>query len=87
MDGVMVLHEILHDTRIKDGLVLKFEKAYDKLNWEFLFECLRQRGFCTKWCEWIKLVMVSQLLQIWQGSQTRRTFVSLSVQHCCRLLS
>jgi hypothetical protein len=36
MDGVMALHEILHDTRLrkKDGLVLKldFEKAYDKLN-------------------------------------------------------
>jgi hypothetical protein len=36
MDGILTLHEILHDTRIKkkDGLVLKldFEKAYDKLN-------------------------------------------------------
>ena len=33
MDGIMALHEILHDTRIrkKDGLVLKldFEKAYN----------------------------------------------------------
>ena len=61
MDGIMALHEILHDTRIKkkDGLVLKlyFEKAYDKLNWDFLFECLRQRGFGAKWCEWIKMVM------------------------------
>jgi hypothetical protein len=36
MDGVMALHEILHDTRIKkrDGLVLKldFENAYEKIN-------------------------------------------------------
>jgi hypothetical protein len=41
MDDIMALHEILHDTRIKkkDGLVLKlhFEKAYYKLNWDFLF--------------------------------------------------
>lgn len=47
MDGVMALHEILHGTKIKkkDGLILKldFEKAYDKLNWEFLFECLKKR--------------------------------------------
>jgi hypothetical protein len=36
MDGIMALHKILHDTRIKkkDGSVLKldFKKAYDKLN-------------------------------------------------------
>jgi hypothetical protein len=68
MDGIMALHEILHDTRIKkkDGLVLKldFEKAYDKLNWDFLFECLKQRGFCAKWCEWIKLVMSSRTVSV-----------------------
>jgi hypothetical protein len=48
MDGVMALHEILHDTRVKkkDDLVLKvdFEKAYDKMNWNFLFTWIEQRG-------------------------------------------
>jgi hypothetical protein len=46
MDEILALHEILHDTRIKkkDGLILKldFEKAYDKISWGFLFECLQQ---------------------------------------------
>jgi len=55
MDGILSLHEILHDSRIKkkDGLILKldFEKAYDKLNWTFLFDCLKYRGFGEKWCE------------------------------------
>jgi hypothetical protein len=41
MDGVLTLHEILHDVKIKkkDGLILKldFEKAHDKISWEFLF--------------------------------------------------
>jgi hypothetical protein len=35
MDGILALHEILHDTKIKKkGFILKldFEKAYDKLN-------------------------------------------------------
>jgi hypothetical protein len=36
MDGVMALHEIRHDTRVKKkyGVVLKldFEKAYDKIS-------------------------------------------------------
>jgi hypothetical protein len=34
------------------GVILKldFEKAYDKVNWDFLMECLRARGFDDKWC-------------------------------------
>jgi len=50
----------------KDGLILKldFEKAYDKLNWDFLFDCLKQRGFCKKWCDWIKLVMSSGTVSV-----------------------
>lgn len=67
VEGIM-LHEILHDTRIKkkDGLVLKldFEKAYDKISWGFLFECMRQRGFCEKWCQWIKKVVTCGTLSV-----------------------
>ena len=57
----MILQEVLHELRVSksSGVILKldFEKAYDKLNWAFLFECLKQRGFGEKWCEWIKLVI------------------------------
>jgi hypothetical protein len=75
-DGIMALHEILHDTRIKkkDGLIIKldFEKAYDKLNWDFLFECLKQRGFGDKWCEWIKLVMIYGTISVKVNNTTGR---------------
>jgi hypothetical protein len=40
LDGVLVVHEILHDLRVKKkrGIILKldFKKAYDKVNWNFL---------------------------------------------------
>ena len=68
LEGIMSLHEILHDTKIKkkDGLVLKldFEKAYDKISWKFLFDCLRQRGFCEKWCQWIEKVVTCVTLSV-----------------------
>jgi hypothetical protein len=58
MDGVLSLHELLSYTHVKKrcGVVLKldFEKAYDKVSWAFLLECLRIRGFNKIWCSWIK---------------------------------
>jgi hypothetical protein len=61
MTGVMALHEIVHETKKSGdvGIVLKldFEKAYDKVCWDFLLDCLAIRGFCPKWCNWIKQVV------------------------------
>ena len=61
MDGIMSLHEILHYTHIrkKVGIVIKldFEKAYDKVNWEFLLQSLENRGFGTTWCGWMKKIL------------------------------
>jgi hypothetical protein len=60
-NNVLHLHEILHETKRKNLtwviLKLDFEKAYDKVNWDFLMECLRARGFDDKWCSWIKMVL------------------------------
>jgi hypothetical protein len=44
MEGVFVLHEMLHEMHRKkqSGVILKidFEKAYDKLNWNFIQQTL-----------------------------------------------
>jgi hypothetical protein len=29
---------------------IDFEKAYDKVNWSFLQQVLRMKGFDPKWC-------------------------------------
>jgi hypothetical protein len=40
MEGVLILHETLHElhTKKRNGVVLEidFEKAYDKVKWSFL---------------------------------------------------
>jgi hypothetical protein len=58
LEGVVILHEILHDLTVTKtrGIVLKldFEKAYDKVNWNFLIEVLKQKKFSETWISWIK---------------------------------
>ncbi|XP_073354001.1 uncharacterized protein [Aegilops tauschii subsp. strangulata] len=53
LEGVVVLHETLHEIHSKklDGVVFKvdFEKAYDKVKWSFLQQALRMKGFDEAW--------------------------------------
>ncbi|WVZ50197.1 LOW QUALITY PROTEIN: hypothetical protein U9M48_001474 [Paspalum notatum var. saurae] len=39
-----------------NGVIFKidFEKAYDKVRWDFLQQTLRMKGFSTTWCNWIR---------------------------------
>src|SRR3954463_4940048 len=54
MDGVVVLHETVHEMHTKklNEAIFKidFEKAYDKVKWSFLQQTLRMKGFSKKWC-------------------------------------
>jgi mannosylglycoprotein endo-beta-mannosidase len=57
LEGVVVLHETIHELHRKnmDGVLFKidFEKAYDKVKWSFLQQTLRMKGFAPEWCELI----------------------------------
>ena len=57
LEGVLILHETIHELHRKklDGVILKsdFEKAYDKVQWPFLQQVMRMKGFDPKWCHWI----------------------------------
>jgi hypothetical protein len=67
-DGVMLLQEVLRESKYKkqQGVVLKidFEKAYDKVNWNFLFDCCSQKGFSDSWLVWIKNVVTNGTLSV-----------------------
>jgi predicted secreted Zn-dependent protease len=61
LEGVVILHETIHELHRKKekGIILKldFEKAYDKVNWDFLQQVLRMKGFSDKWCHWIDSIV------------------------------
>ena len=58
LEGVVVLHETIYELHQKNlsGVIFKidFEKAYDKVKWNFLLQMLRLKGFSPKSIEWIK---------------------------------
>jgi len=35
-------------------LLLDFEKAFDRIEWGFLFEALAKLDFCPQWIRWVK---------------------------------
>ena len=61
LEGVVVLHETLHEIHTKklDRVVFKvdFEKAYDKVKWPFLQQALRMKGFDPAWRNQVELFM------------------------------
>lgn len=61
MERAVILHKTVHELHRKEesGLILKldFEKAYDKVNWSFLQQALRVKGFSCFWCKWIENIV------------------------------
>jgi hypothetical protein len=57
LEGVVVLHEVLyelHRSKARD-LILKidFQKAYDRVRWDFLEKVMIGKGFPQKWISWV----------------------------------
>jgi hypothetical protein len=40
-------------------LLLDFKKAFDIIEWSFLFEALAKLGFCPKWIRWVSSLYTS----------------------------
>lgn len=65
IEGPVALQEIVHELKHtkQRAIILKqdFEKAYDRVNWEFIHEVLYRKGFDTSW--------VHRIMQLASGSQ------------------
>jgi hypothetical protein len=65
LESVVTAHEIIHEVHMRkgQGLVFKidYEKAYDRVNLDFLYEILACRGFGPKIIQMIKQVTQDKL--------------------------
>ena len=59
-DNLLVAQEILntfHKSKNRTGwcaLKLDMEKAYDRVEWDFLWQCLHAMGFPAQWVQWVQ---------------------------------
>jgi hypothetical protein len=101
-ESVVSTNEIIHSS-VKGGdkgLVLKldYEKAYDRVDWGFLEEMLRARGFGPRWVSWVmKLVQGGSTLismnnenyayfQSGKGLRQGGALIPIAFQPCGRCL-
>ena len=58
-DNILLTHEIMHKFKKAKGktawvaLKLDMEKAYDRLEWDYIKKCLELYGFHSAWIKWI----------------------------------
>ncbi|XP_058754722.1 uncharacterized protein LOC131627879 [Vicia villosa] len=76
LDGVLVANELVDfSTKEKKEVLLfkvDFEKAYDKVNWEFLRTMMRKMGFGEIWIRWMNaLAFTSHMSVLVNGSPTK----------------
>jgi hypothetical protein len=67
-------------------LLLDFEKAFDRIEWSFLFEALAKLRFCSLWIRWVSSLYKSASLAIKLNGVEGSTFpLDRSVRQGCPL--
>jgi hypothetical protein len=67
-------------------LLLDFEKTFDRIEWNFLFEALAKLGFCPQWIRWVSSLYRSATSAIKLNGVEGSTFpLARSVRQGCPL--
>lgn len=79
-DGILVANELVHGFSIgpMKGFILKldFEKAFDSISWEFLFQFLRKMKFGERWIQWVKNIFSTIRISILINGSPSGVFAS-----------
>jgi hypothetical protein len=78
LKSVVIAHEVVHSLhKNKDsGVIIKldYEKAYDRVNLDFLFEILKKRGFSDTWIGWVKMLVLGGSVSVMANGDESSTF-------------
>ncbi|CAN1221817.1 LINE-1 retrotransposable element ORF2 protein [Linum grandiflorum] len=80
-DNVIVAHEVMHYLKRKKtgkkyfmALKLDMEKAYDRIEWCYLFSLLIKLGFSPTWVTWIKECITTTSFSVLLNGNSSPTF-------------
>ena len=78
LDLVLVANEVMEENRSKkkEGVVFKidFEKAYDHVDWNFLDDVLKKKGFKFRWRKWMRGCLTSVNFSVFVNGRPRGKF-------------
>ena len=96
-NNVRLLSDIIDYCNLakQNGILLSvdFEKAFDTVEWNFMYECLRKFNFGENFIKWIEVLYTDPIMvvknngyftkknKINQGTETRLSNISLIVHH------
>ncbi len=64
LDNVFMAQEVLEwaeeDNQDLVLLLLDFEKAFDRIEWDFIFKALTVLGFSDTWVHWVKSLYIKR---------------------------
>ncbi|GKV27067.1 hypothetical protein SLEP1_g36277 [Rubroshorea leprosula] len=78
VDGVVIANEVIDEAKRKKKrsflFKVDFEKAYDKVIWDFLDYMLMRMGFCSTWRGWILECLQSSMVSVLVNGSPSRQF-------------
>ena len=69
-DNILLAHEVFQSFKSKSGttgwiaIKLDMEKAYDRLEWNYIFTTLEKLGFAPTWIEWVKACVTTSSFSV-----------------------
>ena len=77
MDNILVANEALEEVKRRKSSCIFFkvdyEKAYNLVDWDFIYYMLQRLGFCEKWIDWIRAYLESSsIFVLVNGSPTEK---------------
>ncbi|XP_028098674.1 uncharacterized protein LOC114298320 [Camellia sinensis] len=81
-DNILIAHEVFHHLKLKRrgvdcaiAVKLDFNKAYNRVQWDFLSALLERMGFAGLWIQWIMAVVTTVSFSVFANGRKRASFI------------